>query len=200
MRGVPGISPSLLLESSPFTVVARVSGCCARFCPRASYYSARSALASLQIIGLPQLASSVPPGLRLPLPTYRSFALWHDRIASPTPPPTVARCNHTSHLWVRQIKSGAGSTSEDRALTASTVEKRPSTDGLVDNIDPRESHELEELPYVEKPATTEPAPLPLKEKLITCFWIALNTLSTLGLIFLSKKYAHHRHLLSPGHG
>ncbi|KAH3904144.1 hypothetical protein HBI56_116330 [Parastagonospora nodorum] len=67
------------------------------------------------------------------------------------------------------------------------VEKRPSTDGLVDNIDPRESHELEELPYVEKPATTEQPPLPLKEKLITCFWIALNTLSTLGLIFLSKK-------------
>lgn len=66
------------------------------------------------------------------------------------------------------------------------VEKRPSTDGLVDNIDPRESHELEELPYVEKPVV-EPAPLPLKEKLITCFWIALNTLSTLGLIFLSKK-------------
>jgi hypothetical protein len=74
------------------------------------------------------------------------------------------------------------------------VEKRPSTDGLVDNIDPRESHELEELPYVEKPAPTEPAPLPLKEKLITCFWIALNTLSTLGLIFLSKKYAYPQHL------
>jgi hypothetical protein len=65
------------------------------------------------------------------------------------------------------------------------VEKRPSTDGLVDNIDPRSSHELDELPYIEKPI--EAAPLPLKEKLITIFWIALNTLSTLGLIFLSKK-------------
>jgi hypothetical protein len=75
-----------------------------------------------------------------------------------------------------------------RNLIASTVEKRPSTDGLVDNIDPRESHELEELPYIEKPVV-EAAPLPLKEKLITCFWIAINTLSTLGLIFLSKKYA-----------
>lgn len=76
-------------------------------------------------------------------------------------------------------------------LTAATVEKRPSTDGLVDNIDPRESNELEleELPYVEKPAA-EPAPISLKDKLITCFWIALNTLSTLGLIFLSKRCAH----------
>lgn len=35
---------------------------------------------------------------------------------------------------------------------------------------------------------TEPTPVSLKEKLITCFWIALNTLSTLGLIFLSKRY------------
>ncbi|RAR14376.1 helicase SWR1 [Stemphylium lycopersici] len=66
------------------------------------------------------------------------------------------------------------------------VEKRPSIEGLVDNVDPRESHELEELPTFEKPST-EPAPLPLKEKLITCFWIGLNTLSTLGLIFLSKR-------------
>jgi hypothetical protein len=75
------------------------------------------------------------------------------------------------------------------------VDKRPSTDGLVDNIDPRESHELEELPYVEKPVT-ETAPLTLKDKLITCFWIALNTLSTLGLIFLSKRYAAHNHVLA----
>lgn len=67
-----------------------------------------------------------------------------------------------------------------------TVEKRPSTDGLVDNMDPRESLELEELPTYEKPVT-EPAPLSLKDKLVTCFWIALNTLSTLGLIFLSKR-------------
>ncbi|EMD67739.1 hypothetical protein COCSADRAFT_168915 [Bipolaris sorokiniana ND90Pr] len=66
------------------------------------------------------------------------------------------------------------------------LEKRPSIEGLVDNIDPRESHELEELPTFEKPVT-EPTPISLKDKLITCFWIALNTLSTLGLIFLSKR-------------
>ena len=73
-------------------------------------------------------------------------------------------------------------------LTAEIVEKRPSTDGLVDNIDPRNSNELEleELPYVEKPVT-EAAPVTLKDKLITCFWIAVNTFSTLGLIFLSKR-------------
>lgn len=65
------------------------------------------------------------------------------------------------------------------------MEKRPSIEGLVDNVDPRESHELEELPTFEKPAP-EPA-LSLKDKLITCFWIGLNTLSTLGLIFLSKR-------------
>ncbi|KAF2181785.1 TPT-domain-containing protein [Zopfia rhizophila CBS 207.26] len=65
------------------------------------------------------------------------------------------------------------------------AEKRSSVEGLVDNVDPRDSTELQELPQYEKPA--EPAPLPLKEKLITCFWIALNTLSTLGLIFLSKR-------------
>jgi hypothetical protein len=70
------------------------------------------------------------------------------------------------------------------------VEKRPSTDGLVDNVDPRESLELEELPTFEKP-DVEAAPLPLKEKLITCFWIGLNTLSTLGLIFLSKRYSSY---------
>lgn len=73
-------------------------------------------------------------------------------------------------------------------LTMTTVEKRPSTDGLVDNVDPRESteFEMEELPTYEKPA--EPAPVSLKDKLITCFWISVNTLSTLGLIFLSKRY------------
>ncbi|KAF2790063.1 TPT-domain-containing protein [Melanomma pulvis-pyrius CBS 109.77] len=65
------------------------------------------------------------------------------------------------------------------------AEKRPSTDGLVDNIDPRESTELQELPQYEK--NTEESPLPLKEKLITLFWIGLNTFSTLGLIFLSKR-------------
>jgi hypothetical protein len=72
-----------------------------------------------------------------------------------------------------------------------TVEatNRPSTDGLVDNIDPRESHELDELPYIEKPAN-EPVPITIKDKIITCLWIALNTLSTLGLIFLSKRYEY----------
>jgi solute carrier family 35 protein E3 len=45
---------------------------------------------------------------------------------------------------------------------------------------------MEELPKYE--LEPEPAPLPLKEKLITCLWIALNTFSTLGLIFLSKRY------------
>lgn len=72
-------------------------------------------------------------------------------------------------------------------LTATAVEKRPSTDGLVDNVDPRESteFEMEELPTYEKPA--EPSPVSLKDKIITCFWISVNTLSTLGLIFLSKR-------------
>lgn len=74
-------------------------------------------------------------------------------------------------------------------LTVTAVEKRQSTDGLVDNIDPRRSDELEldELPTFEKPAPIESAPISLKDKIITCFWIAINTLSTLGLIFLSKK-------------
>jgi hypothetical protein len=67
------------------------------------------------------------------------------------------------------------------------AEKRPSTDGLVDNVDPRESTEVQELPKYEQ--APEPQAIPLKEKLITCFWIALNTISTLGLIFLSKRYA-----------
>ena len=84
---------------------------------------------------------------------------------------------------------------EGPATNRDAVEKRPSIEGLVDNVDPRESHELEELPTFEKPVA-EPAPLPLKEKLITCFWIALNTFSTLGLIFLSKRYGD----IQFGHG
>ena len=71
-------------------------------------------------------------------------------------------------------------------LTSNVAEKRPSSDGLVDNVDPHDSTELQELPQFEK--TVEEPALPLKEKLITLFWIALNTLSTLGLIFLSKRY------------
>lgn len=74
-------------------------------------------------------------------------------------------------------------------LTSYAAEKRPSTDGLVDNIDPRPSHELsDDLPKYETPE--EPVAIPVKEKIITCFWIAINTLSTLGLIFLSKRYAY----------
>ncbi|KAF1957492.1 TPT-domain-containing protein [Byssothecium circinans] len=65
------------------------------------------------------------------------------------------------------------------------TEKRPSTDGLVDNIDgPRDSSESRELPKYETP--DEPTPIPLREKLITCLCIALNTISTLGLIFFTK--------------
>jgi hypothetical protein len=71
-------------------------------------------------------------------------------------------------------------------LTFNAAEKRPSSDGLVDNVDPRDSTELQELPQFEK--TVEEPALSLKEKLITLFWIALNTLSTLGLVFLSKRY------------
>ncbi|KAF2750318.1 TPT-domain-containing protein [Sporormia fimetaria CBS 119925] len=74
------------------------------------------------------------------------------------------------------------------------MEKRPSIEGLVDNVDPRESTELHELPkYEQEP---EPAPIPFKEKVITCFWIALNTLSTLGLIFLSKRVFSDKQLKS----
>ena len=57
-------------------------------------------------------------------------------------------------------------------------------------MDPRESQELQELPKYEPPA--EPADIPLREKLITSFWIFLNTISTLGLVFLSKRYEHTR--------
>jgi hypothetical protein len=73
----------------------------------------------------------------------------------------------------------------------SSAEKRPSTDGLVDNVDPRSSHELDDdsLPKYEAPK--EPAEIPFREKVITSFWIAINTLSTLGLIFLSKRYAYN---------
>jgi solute carrier family 35, member E3 len=76
-------------------------------------------------------------------------------------------------------------------LTTRIAEKRPSADGLVDNIDPRSSTELQdlddELPKYEM--AVEPAPISLTEKLITCFWIAVNTVTTLGIIFLSKRYA-----------
>lgn len=76
-------------------------------------------------------------------------------------------------------------------MTPCAGEKRPSTDGLVDNIDPRSSHELDDrdqLPQYE--TSSAPADLPMREKLITCFWIGLNTVSTLGLIFLSKRCAY----------
>jgi solute carrier family 35 protein E3 len=54
-------------------------------------------------------------------------------------------------------------------------------------MDPRESQELQELPTYQAP---EPAQIPLKEKLITSLWIFLNTISTLGLVFLSKRYEY----------
>lgn len=72
------------------------------------------------------------------------------------------------------------------------AEKRPSTEGLVDNVDPRTSTELDELPKYEQ--ESEPSPLTVKDKLITCFWIALNTFSTLGLIFLSKRVFEDKQL------
>lgn len=53
-------------------------------------------------------------------------------------------------------------------------------------MDPRESQELQELPKYEAPE--EPVEIALKEKLITSVWIFLNTISTLGLVFLSKRY------------
>lgn len=96
---------------------------------------------------------------------------------------------HTAQLWVGHESRRAPNTAD--GLLA---EKRPSIEGLVDNVDPRDSTELQDLNREELPKyeqQPEAAPLPLKEKLITCFWIALNTISTLGLIFLSKRYAHH---------
>lgn len=76
------------------------------------------------------------------------------------------------------------------------AEKRPSTDGLVDNIDgPRESTELDELPKYETPAE-EPAPITLKEKFITSLCVALNTFSTLGLIFFTKRVLSDEQLAS----
>ncbi|KAF2196272.1 TPT-domain-containing protein [Delitschia confertaspora ATCC 74209] len=68
------------------------------------------------------------------------------------------------------------------------ADKRPSIEGLVDNASPRASEELQdlqELPTYEK--SVQPGPEPLRERLITCFWIALNTFSTLGIVFLSKR-------------
>jgi solute carrier family 35 protein E3 len=55
-------------------------------------------------------------------------------------------------------------------------------------MDPREPQELQELPKYE--AAEEPLQIPLKEKLITSLWIFLNTISTLGLVFLSKRYEY----------
>lgn len=55
-------------------------------------------------------------------------------------------------------------------------------------MDARDSTELQELPTYEV-APAEPAALPLKEKLVTSFWIFVNTVTTLGLVFLSKRYA-----------
>lgn len=55
-------------------------------------------------------------------------------------------------------------------------------------MDRRGSQELQELPKYE--VVEPPAPIPLKEKLVTALWIFLNTVSTLGLVFFSKRYAY----------
>lgn len=54
-------------------------------------------------------------------------------------------------------------------------------------MDPRASSDLHELPKYEAPEA--PVEIPLREKLITSFWIFVNTVTTLGLVFLSKRYA-----------
>lgn len=182
LRGVPTFS--LLLLCASFPVVSSLAfGFVRIHCSRPC--SLRS----------PQHFAVAGPSRRLVLPDlrlrsfcHRPSTIWHDRIARPFRPrsPTLAHYPRTPHPWVR--RPFCRERHQIEVLTASTVEKRPSTDGLVDNIDPRESHELDELPYVEKPA--EPQPISLKDKLITCFWIAINTLSTLGLIFLSKRCAY----------
>lgn len=73
------------------------------------------------------------------------------------------------------------------ALTA-CAEKRHSIEGLVDGVSPRPSSDIQDLPiYNEKHQESNEESL--QEKLVTCFWIACNTLSTLGIVFLSKRYA-----------
>lgn len=61
--------------------------------------------------------------------------------------------------------------------------------------------ELDELPKYELPAEAA-APITLKEKIITCLCVALNTFSTLGLIFFSKLYGIPPRALAqtPRHG
>ncbi|KAF2490577.1 TPT-domain-containing protein [Lophium mytilinum] len=62
-------------------------------------------------------------------------------------------------------------------------EKRASAEFLMDEISPRPS--TTSLPQFEK--TTTPTPPSMKEQIVTCAWIALNTVATICLIFLSKK-------------
>lgn len=88
-------------------------------------------------------------------------------------------------LWIVNIDTLSYEMASADSRHSAEKPGRPSTEGLVDNVDPRGSTELEELPKYEQ--ESEPSPLTLKDKLITCFWIALNTFSTLGLIFLSKR-------------
>lgn len=56
-------------------------------------------------------------------------------------------------------------------------------------MEPRDSHstELQELPKYESPE--ESVGIPPKDLLITSFWILVNTVTTLGLVFFSKRYA-----------
>lgn len=66
------------------------------------------------------------------------------------------------------------------------MEKRHSIEGLVDGVSPRPSSDIQDLPiYNEKHQESNEESL--QEKLVTCFWIACNTLSTLGIVFLSKR-------------
>lgn len=134
----------------------------------------------------PYLHNTCSPAARRSFPpVLSSLACAHSQTACPV---TRYIPYATQHPWVRDLRRSSRPP-PSHPLTPCTAEKRPSTEGLVDNVDPRESQELQELPKYEEPA--EPAPIPLKEKLITCFWIGLNTFSTLGLIFLSKRYARN---------
>ena len=138
------------------------------------------------------LFSSVTASRPYLCPSHPAKPLFHPPVLFCRACPHSSTCNPQSLATLpsrppqRWVCTALRPRSARQQLTEPTAEKRPSTEGLVDNVDPRASTELEELPKYETPE--EPAATPLKEKLITCFWIALNTFSTLGLIFLSKRY------------